>query len=336
MGEARSRPTGNATHGFGAGIEVEHRAIALGRGVELPDLPDAEAMAERLPHVGPKAIADAKPYRMGPIRRIFRRLKKVAAEFSDIDEHRAPAALHVRPELAGREALADHTGASDHERQTRRHDAAVGVVHRQAIVDAVVGSGARYPGKRVHGELHTVVIEIGGFRQPGRAGGIDQDAAVLDREGGPLGRRQHFIGEGLDQRVEALPHVRRRGIWSLDRAIDENVDRPLQETKGRLELRQETGIHDDQAGFYGLERMGQGGARQIGIDERRRCTGFGDPHPDRQVLGAVEHHERHDVAATEPLPQGPARITIGTPVPSPVGHGLMLGLDGDPIAVARR
>jgi hypothetical protein len=47
---------------------------------------------------------------------------------------------------------------------------------------------------------------------------------------------------------------------------------------------------------------------EIGVEQRGDPADPDDPEPDRQVLRAVRHHQRDDVAGADPLTQRPARI----------------------------
>ncbi len=257
-----------------------------------------------------------------------RGLQKVAAEFADVDEHGAAAALHVGPEVAGREPLPDHAGAAHHHDGARRQHAPVGVVHRQTIEHPVVGPGARYGREGLHGELHTVMIEVCGLGQPRRTGCVDEQALVLDRQGRALGGRQRAIRNAVEHEVEA------RQIAGV--AIGQDLDGAVEQRTHRVELGHQGGVHDDQSGAHDVDRVGQGRAGQIRVDEGRRCARFGDAHPDRQILEPVRHQQGHDVASAEPLPQRPPGIAVGAPVPLPVSDAALLGLDRDSVAVACR
>ena len=158
----------------------------------------------------PLPQASAQPV-LGLVR-VRRRVGEVAAELADVLEQRAVVAHHVVPELARRELLADHHRAAGEQHRADRHHAAGGVIHRQAVVHAVVGPGAHHAGEGAAREHHAVVVDVGGLRQAGGAGRVDVERAVLDGQLRALRLRQRVAGQGVDHGVEA------REIGALRRA----------------------------------------------------------------------------------------------------------------------
>ena len=121
-------------------IEIEQHDVAFGRGVEFEHVANAETLLERREDIRPQPIADAQTDPMRAIVGARRRIEKIAAQFADVDEHRAVVPDRVVPEFARRKALADIARAADRKRDAAGDDAAVGMVHRQAIVHAILGA----------------------------------------------------------------------------------------------------------------------------------------------------------------------------------------------------
>ena len=166
MGKRDAIQDGNAPDRARTEVEVEDRAVSLGRAVEFADVPDAEPLDEGLPDIGAHAVADAEPDRMGAVVRSRRGLQHIAAELSDIDDDGAPAADDVGPEVSRREPFADHAGPARQQRHAGAENAAVGMVHGQAIVDPIAGPRPRHAGEGLHGKLHSVMVEVGGLGRP--------------------------------------------------------------------------------------------------------------------------------------------------------------------------
>src|SRR5690606_37352714 len=136
--EDRPRPARNAddrAQGIDGG---EQDRAALGRRIELADMGHAEARPVHLPDIRTEAVAAGDPDAMSALARMRRRVEKVAAELADILEARAPARGDVVPELRDGEFLANEHRAAGDQRRADAEYAAGGVVHRQAVVDAVV------------------------------------------------------------------------------------------------------------------------------------------------------------------------------------------------------
>ena len=89
------------------------------------------------PDVGPQAVAAGEAELVLALLRMRRRVDQIAAELADILEQRAVPAHDVVPEFARGELLADHHRAAVDQNRAGRHEAAGGVVQRQAVVHAV-------------------------------------------------------------------------------------------------------------------------------------------------------------------------------------------------------
>src|SRR5690606_17680972 len=111
----------------------EQDRVALGRGIEFPDMRDAEARPEGRPDIRPQAIAAAQPQAMLRLLHMRRRIDEITAELADILEQRAFALDHIIPELADREFLADEHGSALAQTGADGDDAARGMIERQAV-----------------------------------------------------------------------------------------------------------------------------------------------------------------------------------------------------------
>ena len=93
----------------------------------------------------------------------------------------------VVPEILRGEFVADHHRAAVDQQRAGRHHAADRVIHRQAIVHAVVGAGIHQPGKPEAPLQQPAVADIGRLRQAGRARRVDQERAIGDGHAAALG-----------------------------------------------------------------------------------------------------------------------------------------------------
>ena len=134
--------------------------------------------------------------------RMLRRIDEVAAKLADILEQRAIAIRDVVPEFARGKSFADHDRSAANKQRAGRHHAADRVIHRQAIVHAIVRPGIHQAGEPKAPLHHRRWLTLAAFGSPGRAGRIDRQRAVGDRH------------------RAALEFGQRRGRKPLDLAID--------------------------------------------------------------------------------------------------------------------
>ncbi len=168
-----------------------------------------------------------------------------------------------------------------------RHHAADRVIHRQAIVHAVVGAGVHQAGEPEAPLHQPMVADIGGLRQAGGARGVDQQRAVGDGRAAALGSRQRLGRMSLDLAIDAGKFaVRRRrratrssAAWIRCAAAERNRPHSSAATMRCL-------------GADDVDAMGERRAAQIGVDERDDAADGGDAEPDRHVFGAVRHQQR--------------------------------------------
>ena len=144
-----------------------------------------------LPDVRPQAVAAGQPQPMRALLRMRWRVDEVAAELADILEQRAVLAHDVVPELARRKFA---RGSPPSRRATSTAPVAstppaVWYIGRQSYIRSV-GPGVHDAGEGVARQHQPVVVDVGGLRQAGGAGGVDVERAVLDGERAALGRQR--------------------------------------------------------------------------------------------------------------------------------------------------
>ena len=82
-----------------------------------------------------------------------------------------------------REAFAQHHRAAAHQRGPGGHHAADAVVQRQAVVHAVARCHVHHSREPVAPLHQAVMADVGGFGQPGGAGGVDAQRALIAASG---------------------------------------------------------------------------------------------------------------------------------------------------------
>ena len=263
---------------------------------------------------------------MGAILVALRRIVEVAAEFADIDEHGAVASGRLAPELAGRESFANVARAADSQRNADGDDAAVGVIHRQAIVYLVGGARVGRCGEAMHDAQRARVGDARRLRQTGGAGGVDEQRRLIDRQRRPLGGPKRLGRESLDLDVDPT----RAG---LPFAMNEDRHRRRQLGEAGGEWRHMRGVDDRRLGADDGDRMGKRGSGEIGVDQRRRHPGARHAEPDRDIFRAVSHHQADRVALAEPLRPRPTGVAAGARVELTIGEGLCVAEQRRPVAM---
>jgi hypothetical protein len=100
---------------------------------------------------------------------------------------RAIADEDVVPKMPHRKAVADQDRAAANQKRAGRDHAADAVIERQAVIHAVVRRGIHQPGEPKTPLQQPPVADVCGFRQSGRARGVNQDRAIGDRHRAAFG-----------------------------------------------------------------------------------------------------------------------------------------------------
>ena len=132
-----------------------------------------------------------------------RRVDQIAAQLADILEQRAVAGDDIVPELARRKFLGDDDRAAAHQERADRRHAADRVIHRQAIIHAVVRRRVHQAGKPKAPLHQPAMADVGGFRHSGGAGRVNRERPIGDRHRAALGLRERSPREAFDLAVDA-------------------------------------------------------------------------------------------------------------------------------------
>ena len=212
---------------------------------------------------GRKPVAADEAQAVRALLRMRRRVDKVAAQLADILHERAVPARDVVPELAGGKLLAQHHRAAPDEHGAGRQQAAGGVVHRQAVVHAVVRARVHDARKGVAREHDAVVVHVGGLGQAGGAGRVDEQRAILDRELAPLVAGQRVARKTLDLAVDARAKLGARRRRAATRSAL-TVRCGLRGLERREQLRR----HDDVLGRDDVDAVRERVTGQVGVEQR--------------------------------------------------------------------
>jgi hypothetical protein len=332
----RQRAQREATDGADLAVEVHERDVALGRAVELQDARDAEALLERLPDVGAQTVAGGDPDRVVAVVLARRLVHQVAAELPDVLEGGGIVAAHVVPEVARAELAPQRHGGARREHARDEHHAAGRVVERERAVVHVVRTEAERGRRSVAGAEEAQVAEARRLRQAGRAGGVDVEDVVAAAHVGAQSRRGirvRLIGERGDQVARAGGGRVLLSGWHRV-AVEPDLEILELVPHGR-EAVGAVGAEHQVARARGLERVSQRPTRQVGVDQGRRHPDLRETHPDGHVLGPVLHHERDDVAASEPEAVRPVGDPVRGLVQLAVAPGALLEAHEGAARVAR-
>jgi len=309
---------GDAADRAGLAVDVEHRHVALGRGVELEDPRNAEATLEGLPDVGGEPVAAAEP---DPVRRLGRRrlgVQEVSAELTDVLKERAVPADHVAPEVAGRESFAEHHGRAADEGGAGRHDAADAVVHRQAVVHPVRRPNVHQPREPVTPLHQAKVADPRGLGQPGRARRIDVERPIVERRRPAPRPLERLAAVPLDVAIDAREVV-------VPGAVNPDRGSRAESAQRRREAVDQHARDDDMARRDELEAVGEGGADQMRVQQRDHAADARDAEPRGEVLRPIGHVERDGLADADAARERPARIAVRALGQRPVAQALALG-----------
>ena len=315
----------DAADGAGLAFHIEHRDVALGRGVELQDLRNTKPPLELGPDVGPQAVAAAHPDPVLRLMRIGLGLQQVAAQLADILEQRALPADDLVPELARRKFLSDHDGAPPDQHRAARQHAPDAVIHRQAVVHPVARARVHHAGEPVAPLHQPVVTDVGGLGQPRGARGVDIQRPILDGRRPPLGQTQRFARASLDVAINAQHSVVVAAVRpdrGRARKVRQRGEQQIDELRG----------HDDVLRRDDIDAMGERGAGQIGIEQRDDPADAGDAKPDRHVVRPVRHEQTDRVALGETLSERPAGVSVRPFRECLIGQALPIGEQGRCVA----
>ena len=314
--EAVGEKRRDAADRAGLPLGVVEREGAFGCRVEFEDGGDREAFLEGLPNVRPQPVAAADPQPMLALSGARRRGQKIAAELADILEQRAIEADDVVPELPGGKPFANrHRPAAD-QHARRRYDAADAVIHRQAVVHAVVGAGIQHAGEPVAPHHDAVVADIGRLGEAGGSRRVDAERPVGVPHGSRFAGRERVAPVAPD--VE--PGAVRDGLVPDDPDPRRRCEVRPRAIEGSGELR----CDDDMARRGDGHAVRQRGVGQVGVEECHHAADTGDAEPHRQIVGRVRHQEADRLALGHPLfqrPAGPAAAARGE-----VGKGQPLAI----------
>src|ERR1700691_4247452 len=90
--------------------------------------------------------------------------QEIAAELADVLKEGAVPPPHVAPELPRREFLADDNAAASDQSRPRHQHATDAVIHRQAVINPIVGLRMHHPRKPVGPLQYPAVADGGCFR----------------------------------------------------------------------------------------------------------------------------------------------------------------------------
>jgi hypothetical protein len=147
------------------------------------------------------------------------------------------------------------------------------------------------------------VADICGFRQSGRAGGVNQQRTIGDRHRAAFGRNQRFGRAALDRAVDALE--------AAAVAVRPNLRAAHELRGGAFKLPGALGGDDDMLRRDDVDAMGERMPAQLGVDQRNDNARAGQAKPDRQIFGPVRHHQADGFVFGQSLIERPVRVAIG-------------------------
>ena len=242
------------------------------------------------------------------------RVDQIAAQLADILKDRAVAGEDVVPEVPHRKPVADQDRAAAHQQSAGRDHAADAVIERQAVIHPVVGRSVHQPGEPKTPLQQPPVADMRGFRQSGRAGGVDQERAIGDRHRAAFGQRQRLGRVVRDRVIDALK--------AAAFAVQPNL-RAAHKLRGcALELRGAFGGDDQMFRRDDVDAMGERMPAQLGVDQRDDDARAGKAEPDRQIFRPVRHHQADRFALGQPLIERPMCETVSARDERAIGQAL--------------
>src|SRR3989441_1074744 len=315
-GESMREERGDAPDGPGLALDVDHRHVALGRGVELQDLRNAEADLEVVPDVGPQPVAAGQP---DPVLRVVGRalrVDEIPAELPDVLEQRAVPADHVGPELTGGELVPDHYGAAADPREVAETVAVRPDSRRAGEVRQ--REGEPFEELRGHDDV-SGRDEIDGVRERGpRQIGVEQRNDAADA--GDAEPDRHVLGPVRHEQADDVPldepPVERPARVSVGARREAAIGQALALREQGRRLRESLGELLDHRRQDPMRRRG---------DRRRQLEGA-QPHPggagrsrrrsavaDRHRPGRVLADGRHAVLPASTVSTVPVMLFAASP-----------------------
>uniref|UniRef100_A0A0N4ZJL1 LEPR-XLL domain-containing protein n=1 Tax=Parastrongyloides trichosuri TaxID=131310 RepID=A0A0N4ZJL1_PARTI len=316
----------HAADGARLAVKVEQGDVALGGAIELHDVLDAEALLELGPDVGAQAVAEGQPQLVGALVLVGRAVDQIATQLADIDEHGGAGRLHVGPEMGRGEAAADDHPPAVQQDRADPDQTAGRVIQRQAVVEGVLGRRGRGSGEGAHIGAGARMRDARGLGQAGGARGEDEQGRVA--VGQTLA--QALVGphrRGAAHRVVDVAAV--VGLVLVGQAVDPAHQVAIDEGTGLLDRAPAVLIRHHVEGVGDGQAVGQGLARQIGVDQGRGHADLGEADPGGQVFDPVVHHQGDDVGALQVPRLGPVGVAVGQGVQLAIGQATGLVLDRD-------
>ena len=233
-----------------------------------------------------------------------RRGDEIAAELADILEHRAVPARDVAPEPARRKALGDDDRAAVDQRRADRRDAADAVIHRQAIVHAVVRRHVGEAGEPMAPGDDAMMADGGRLGQAGGARGEDQQRAIGERHLRVARRRRGSLARGRRRpcRCAAGRAPRRHGARFRARA---RRPRSPRRRPRRIPRRRSAAAPRRPSGNGRAPRRAR-----LTLTSATTAPTCVRPSQMREIFRAIGHHQADRLARGDAGAQSPARILV--------------------------
>ena len=265
---------------------------------------NAEALLERVPDLGAKAVADHHAHAVIPIARIRGLVQQVAAQLTDVDKGRGATGADVAPE-AGRAELARHgergTGG---EHRTPAHRERVVVVKRQRTVEDVVG--AQTHRRLPHAVAAAQPAQVCHHQSLGQAGGARGEDKAERIARAYRGCQRRVAGAGLCAgRGQAEQSRGRRPVAAPQ------PGRVLRWFAGAGQCGQARITDHDASGFDEAQAVGQHLAALVRVEQAGHGPELGHRRHTGQQRRAVVEQQAHRVAAVHALGTQHVRDAVG-------------------------
>ncbi|MNF54342.1 hypothetical protein D3C84_357690 [compost metagenome] len=155
--------------------------VAVTGGIQFTYVVDPEALLELAPDAGAQTVADHLDHRVVTVVGAGRLINQITAQLTDVTDGGRPVFTHIVPELTGAEFAPNGKARRAIDRRTPAHAQPRGVVQRQGAIDDVPGTHVQRDHAEAGGRAHpATVLEHPSLGQPGRAGGVDIEARVVE------------------------------------------------------------------------------------------------------------------------------------------------------------